>query len=340
MPTMHESRILLDHGAGGKLSHDLVVETIIPNLGNVHLGRLEDSRILPIPHSHIAMTTDTFVLQPIFLGNGNIGHLAVAGTVNDLSVSGGLPLYLTLGLVLEEGFLINDLVKIIRGVADAATMAGVAIVAGDTKVVRRGEADGIFINTAGVAAVSEDQWKPSPVHIRPGDQVIVTGTLGDHSIHVLSLRHGLGYQDKIQSDWMPLNNLISHILRKFGQKIHFIRDITRGGIGTLLNEVVPDSCHITIQEDMIPISSSVRMASEMLGVSPLYLANDGKLCLFVDPQYTENVLDDLRIFPEAKNAAVIGEVCSSNLPGVTIIDVNGISRQLEFLHGAELPRLC
>lgn len=332
--------IVLDHGSGGLLSHELVTGLIAPELGDVHVGRMEDSRLLDIPPGKIAMTTDSFVVDPIFFKNGDIGKIAVCGTVNDLAVSGALPLYLTLALVIEEGFAIADLRRILRSIRDAAREAGVVIVAGDTKVVRRREVDKIFLNTSGVGVLPPGAPALGTRSIRPGDRVIVTGELGNHSVHILSLREGLGYEDRVVSDCAPLNGLIRHTLEACGDHVRFMRDITRGGLGTLLNEVQREVGRaIEIEEARLPIQHETVMACDMLGISPLYLANEGNLCIVVAPEAAEALVETLRAHPYARRATVIGTV-KDTVGGVLMRTKDEQLKVVEFLYGTELPRLC
>ncbi|MBK8014829.1 MAG: hydrogenase expression/formation protein HypE [Deltaproteobacteria bacterium] len=357
-----ETHIVLDHGSGGLLSHELVVEVITKTLGDRHLGKLDDSAVLDCPPGRLAITTDSFVIDPIFFRNGNIGKVAVCGTVNDLSVSGARPLYLTLALVLEEGFPIRDLERILEAVRETAREANVHIVAGDTKVVRRGEVDKIFINTAGVGTLDPRRPHPSVHRIEPGDKVLVTGPLGDHAIHILSLREGLGFEDRVQSDCAPLNGLIAGLIETLGPDVHFMRDITRGGLGTLLNEVQGGRpWRIEIRETDLPIKRETAMAADMLGVSPLYLANEGNLCVFVPEGAASRALETIRAHPYGRNAAIVGDVVADRRGDngdsgysadsrsndvdtcthpVVMRKTDGSLDVVEFLRGAELPRLC
>lgn len=333
--------VLLDHGSGGLLSHDLVTRVVAGALGDVHVGEMEDSRVLDLPPGRLAMTTDSFVIDPPFFHGGNIGNVAVCGTVNDLAVSGADPLYLTLALVLEEGLPLADLVAVLHGVRDSAREAGVSIVAGDTKVVRRGEVDKVFLNTAGVGVLRPGAHRPSASLIRPGDAVVVTGELGNHSVHVLSLRHGLGFESRIPSDCAPLNHLVRDLLDAFGPAVRFLRDITRGGLGTLLNEVRAEVGRaIEVEQRLLPIRPETAMAADMLGVSPIYLANEGNLCAFVAPEAAGAVVARLRQHPYGRHAAVVGSVLDDDTDAVLLRTADGQLTTVEFLAGAELPRLC
>jgi hydrogenase expression/formation protein HypE len=332
--------IELDHGTGGGMSQELIGELIAPRLGSVHHGRMEDSAVLTIESTRIAMTTDSFVVDPIFFGNGDIGKLAVCGTINDLAVSGAMPRFLTLALVLEEGFPIADLERVLDSVREAAAAAGVAIVAGDTKVVRSGEIDKLFINTAGVGEVQDD-IDLGMSRVAPGDSVIVTSWLGNHSIHILSLREGLGFEERILSDCAPLDGLVWNVLEEHPNQVHCMRDITRGGLGTVLNEMADGAgVSVAIEQEQLPIQHETAMAADMLGVNPLYLANEGCLCLFVDGQAAEEILETVRLQPHGHAAQIVGSVGERRDSAVTLRDGDGTESTIEVLYGAELPRLC
>jgi hydrogenase expression/formation protein HypE len=337
--------IQLDHGTGGGMSQELIGELIAPRLGAVHSGRMEDSAVLELDSRRIAVTTDSFVVDPIFFGNGDIGKLAVCGTVNDLAVAGAVPRYLTLSLVLEEGFPIADLERILDSVRDAAAAARVEVVAGDTKVVRAGEVDKLFINTAGVG-VFEREIELGVGRIGPGDAVIVTGWLGNHSIHILSLREGLGFEERVLSDCAPLDGMVGGVLEEHARDVHCMRDITRGGLGTVLNELAEGAgVSIRIEERKLPIQRETAMAADMLGVNPLYLANEGNICMFVAREAAAAVLELLRWHPNGSGAQIVGAVGErdggSSLSGpVTMVGADGTESVIELLYGAELPRLC
>jgi hydrogenase expression/formation protein HypE len=332
--------IELDHGTGGGMSQELIGELIAPRLGDVHRGRMEDSAVLSIDSDRIAMTTDSFVVDPIFFGGGDIGKIAVCGTVNDLAVSGAIPRFLTLALVLEEGFPIADLERIIDSVREAASEAEVTIVAGDTKVVRAGEIDKIFINTAGVGELAGGT-ELGMSRVSAGDAVIVTGWLGNHSIHILSLREGLGFEERISSDCAPLNGLVWNLLEEHPEEVRCMRDITRGGLGTVLNEVADGAgVSVRIQEGLLPIQHETAMAADMLGVNPMYLANEGNLCLFVDGAMAPEILETVRLHPYGRSAQIVGSVGERAENPVTLLGEDGSGKAVEILYGAELPRLC
>ncbi len=332
--------IQLDHGTGGGMSQELIAELIAPRLGAVHSGRMEDSAVLELDVSRIALTTDSFVIDPIFFGNGDIGKLAVCGTVNDLAVSGAVPRYLTLSLVLEEGFPIADLERVLDSVREAAAAARVEVVAGDTKVVRAGEVDRLFINTTGVGVFERD-LELGVSGVVAGDAVIVTGWLGNHSIHILSLREGLGFERRVLSDCAPLDGLVASILEEHGGSVRCMRDITRGGLGTVLNELADGAgVSIRVERERLPIQRETAMAADMLGVDPLYLANEGNICMFVAPHAATEILETVRLHPNGRPAQIVGTVRERAGSPVTMVGADGEETVVELLYGAELPRLC
>jgi hydrogenase expression/formation protein HypE len=338
---MNSEKIVLDHGAGGLLSNQLITNTIVPRLHEVYLGKMEDSAILRIQAQQIAVTTDSFVIDPIFFDGGDIGKIAVCGTVNDLAVSGASPIYLTLAFVLEEGFLISSFEKILDSICAAAKEAMVHIVAGDTKVVRKGEVDKIFINTAGVGVFSDGSRALSVDLIREGDHIIVSGQLGNHSIHILSIREGLGFEQRIKSDCAPLNLMIKDVLDAFGSDLHCMRDITRGGLGTLVNEMAQAiHCGMELNEHDLPLLHETTMAADMLGVNPMYLANEGNVCIFADPTSSASVVERLHCHKYGEHAAIVGTVKRTTDNQVVMRTRDGEVTKVDFLYGAELPRLC
>ncbi|MFC9238046.1 hydrogenase expression/formation protein HypE [Streptomyces decoyicus] len=332
--------VVLDHGAGGGMSQELIAGTIASILGDTYIGEMEDSALLELPGRRIAVTTDSFVVEPLFFDGGDIGKIAVAGTVNDLAVSGSRPLYLTLAVVLEEGFALADFRRILHSVRDTAVAAGVQIVAGDTKVVRRGEADGIFLNTTGVG-VLERPLHLSSRSLRTGDQVIVTGYLGDHSIHLLSQREGLGFEHRVRSDCAVLNHVIADVLDACGEGVRCIRDVTRGGLGTVVNEFAQaSSAAVLLSQADLPVRPETAMAADMLGVDVMYLANEGNLCLVVSPEHTEAALKALHAHEESAQAAVVGSVVDGTPGTVRMTGPDGREKTVDLLYGAQLPRLC
>ncbi len=333
-----DDRILLAHGSGGKLSHDLIEDSLVSTLGNPILNTLEDSAVIELS-GRLAFTTDSYVISPIFFPGGDIGKLAVCGTVNDLSMSGANPLYLSLSLIIEEGLLISDLKKIIASVRQTAVEAGVQIVTGDTKVVNKGNADRIFINTSGVGVIPEG-IDVSAANARPGDKVIVSGTLGDHGIAVLSQREGLEFNVPVPSDCAPLNRLVAEMM-DVSASIHCLRDPTRGGLATTLNEFARQSAvGINLQEENIPVNKAVASACELLGFDPLYLANEGKLVAIVPPQDANRVLAKMQQNRYGREAVVIGEVVEEHPQTVVVKTRLGASRIVHMLVDELLPRIC
>ena len=336
---MKSTRIQMDHGAGGRASYDLVANTFMPALANPILAELNDSALLDFHGLRLAMSTDSYVIDPIFFPGGDIGSLAVHGTVNDLAMRGAQPSYLSVGFILEEGFELTDLERLLNSMAMAAQEAKVQVVAADTKVVERGKADRIFINTAGVGAI------PAGVNIavqnaKTGDLVLINGSMGDHGIAVLSTREGLSFQTEIKSDSAPLNGLVQSIL-EVSRNVHVLRDPTRGGVATALNEVAHLSgVGIRVQETRLPVRPAVRAACEMLGLDPLYIANEGKVIVFVAPEDADTVLAAMRQHPLGKDSCIIGEVVSEFAGRVVLQTEIGGSRIVDMLSGEQLPRIC
>ena len=330
--------IKLDHGSGGLLSYKLIQNIIVPALGERYKGELEDSSIFNLSSTQIAITTDSFVLTPIFLKNTDIGKLSVCGTINDLVASGAEPKFITLSLILEEGFLLTDLKKILFSIKSVCEEADVYILTGDTKVVEKGAVDKIIINTTGVGVICSSL---STKNIQTNDAIIITGNLGDHSIHVLSMREGLGFETKVLSDCAPLSVPFIPILNKFKSKIHAVRDITRGGLASILNEIAIGSKKtFEIKIENIPLKLETKMACEMLAINPLYLANEGCFCIFCDKTVAREIVSDLKNQEYCKNAAIIGTVKEFNKNFVLVKKEDGTVEVLEFLKGRVLPRLC
>jgi hydrogenase expression/formation protein HypE len=331
-------KILLAHGSGGKLAHDLVERSFVRALTNPLLDRLDDSAVFDIS-GRLAFTTDSYVVSPIFFPGGDIGKLAVCGTVNDLATSGAKPLYLSLSFIIEEGLLVSELEKLVESVQKAVTEADVKIVTGDTKVVTRGSADKLFINTAGVGVIPEGV-SISGNNAKPGDKVILNGAIGDHGIAVVSQREGLSFATKLKSDCAPLGALVADML-KASPNIHTLRDPTRGGLATSLNELARQSkVSIRIEEKNIPVREEVLAACEMLGFDPLYVANEGKMIAMVAPEDADKVLAAMRKNKYGKDAAVIGEVTGEKPGRVAMKTVLGSSRIVDMLVGDLLPRIC
>jgi hydrogenase expression/formation protein HypE len=341
-----EDAILLAHGSGGKLGHDLIERVFRPAFRNDLLDQGDDAAVFDPPAAgRLAMTTDTYVVKPLFFPGGDIGRLAVCGTVNDLSMVGATPYYLTAGFVLEEGLAMETVRRVALSMAATAQEAGVRIVTGDTKVVQRGEADGLFINTAGLGVVPDD------VHVSgalacAGDVVIVSGTMGDHGIAVVSQREGLAFQTEVRSDAAPLNGLVMALLeagRRSGVSgpVHVLRDPTRGGLATTLNEIARQSgVAIRLEEASIPVRPQVRVACEMLGFDPLYVANEGKLIAVVDARFAPQALACLRSLPFGSEAAIVGQVSSEPAGRVFLKTRIGGTRIVDMLTGEMLPRIC
>jgi hydrogenase expression/formation protein HypE len=345
---MTEDLILLAHGSGGRLSHDLVERLFVRYFDNPTLLQLDDSAVVeipdphrPIPTPHLAFSTDSYVISPLFFPGGDIGKLAVCGTVNDLSMSGARPLWLSAGFILEEGLPLADLERIVASMAATAEQAGVQIVTGDTKVVDRGSADKLFINTAGVGLV------PPGVEIagdraRPGDRVILSGTIGDHGMTIMTQREGLQFDSPLESDCAPLNDLVAGLLAALPLgAIRCLRDPTRGGLATTLNELADRSgAGIEIDETTVPVREAVRGACELLGLDPLYVANEGKLVAIVAAKAAQAALEALRAHRYGRAAALIGQVTADHPGRVVLRTALGAHRVVDMLVGEQLPRIC
>jgi hydrogenase expression/formation protein HypE len=331
--------ILLAHGSGGQLSHDLVDQIFVREFDNRTLAELADSAIVETS-TRIAFTTDSYVVSPIFFPGGDIGKLAVCGTVNDLAVVGAQPLYLSAGFIIEEGLPVETLKHVARSMARTAREAGVAIVTGDTKVVGRGAADGLFINTAGVGNLP-DGLSLGTQDLRNGDRILISGTLGDHGMAVMMEREGLKLRSSLVSDCAPLNGLIASVLSTHPQKVRCMRDPTRGGLVSTLNEWANAAgVGIEIDESTIPLDQQVEGACEILGLDPLYVANEGKVVIAVAPEVADQVLGTLQAHALGRKAAIIGEVTDQH-PGRVVLRTSlGARRILAMLAGEQLPRIC
>lgn len=329
--------INLAHGDGGELTHQLIQDVFVKAFGNNEESKF-DAAIIPVQQGKIAVTTDSFVVKPLFFAGGSIGKLAISGTVNDLAVSGAKPLYLTCGFVIEEGFPLKDLKTIVQDMADEAKKAGVALVAGDTKVVERGGCDGVFINTTGIGVLTkETETTPS---FEVGDDVIISGTLGDHGIAILTSRGDLGIKSDVKSDCAPLNTMLEKAT-SVSKQVRIMRDPTRGGLTTTLVEIAEDfSVTITLEENAIPIKDEVRGACDLLGYDPLYLANEGKAIIIVAHDDVNHVLEAIRKLPEGQDAACIGKVTDTSKGQLLIETPLGVKRALHRLSGVMLPRIC
>jgi hydrogenase expression/formation protein HypE len=335
VPLGRYERVVLGHGSGGRLTHDLVTSLFVPAFGN---DALEDQATVSVAGARIAVTTDAFVVRPIFFPGGDIGRLAVYGTVNDLAVGGAEPLFLSAAFILEEGFALCDLERIARSMGDACAASGVKLVTGDTKVVERGHGDQVFITTTGVGVVPAGRTLSAKL-ARPGDRVLVSGTIGDHGIAVVSVREGLEFETALLSDAQPLHDLARAILRAAPDAVRCMRDPTRGGVASALNEIAQASrVGVVIDERALPIRAEVRGACELLGLDPLYVANEGKLVAVVAAEGADAVLAAMRSHPFGESAAVIGEVTAGSV--VTVRSVVGATRVVPMLAGEQLPRIC
>ncbi len=340
-PLLRHETIQMAHGAGGMLSRELTSKVFLPFLGNSVLNSLDDQAKLSLDSVRIAFTTDTFVVTPLFFPGGTIGDLAVNGTVNDLAVGGATPRYLSAGFVLEEGFPLADLRRIVASMAEAAGKAGVQIVTGDTKVVEKGQCDGIFINTSGIGVIREGV-DISCMNLKPGDRVIVSGSLGDHGMAVMTAREGLSFQSDITSDTASLSGLVSAILDEVPE-VHAMRDPTRGGLAATLNELAGASrAGIVLDEDSLPVRPDVQGACELLGIDPLNVANEGKIIAVVPDEMAEKAVEIMRRYSGVSGdyASIIGKVVNDH-PGTVIIRTRlGSRRILEMPLGEQLPRIC
>jgi len=336
---MKTDRILLDHGSGGRISHRLITDLMLPIFDNPMLAVLHDGATLDIDGNRFAFSTDTFVVDPIFFPGGSIGDLAVNGTVNDLAMCGAKPLYLSVGLIIEEGFSMTDLNKILKYMGIASEKAGVKVVTGDTKVVPKGAVDKIFINTSGIGKIP-DKVNISSQNARPGDTIILSGTIADHGMTVLTQREGMTFDSSLKSDTAPLNHMVSRMLSAC-KDIHVLRDPTRGGVGTALNEIAGKSnVGIRIFEEKIPLKNETESICELLGFDPLYVANEGKLIAFVDADHAKEVLSVIQEDDHGKDACIIGEVVSDHRGKVVMKTRIGGTRIIDMLTGSQLPRIC
>ena len=333
-----DETILLAHGSGGRLSHELVEKKIVPFLANPALNKLDDSAIFEAS-GRLAFTTDSYVVNPIFFPGGDIGKLAVCGTVNDLAMSGASPLCLSLSAIIEEGFLLRELEQIVQSIKKTAEEAGVNIIAGDTKVVNRGQADKLFVTTSGIGTIPPGV-DISGANARVGDKILLSGTIGDHGIAIMSQREGLKFSMTLESDCAPLNKLVFQML-EVSRRIHCLRDPTRGGLATTLNELARQSeVGIVIEEATIPVKEEVKAACELLGLDPIYVANEGKVVAVVDPTDADRILPRMRRNRYGRDAAVIGEVTKAH-PGKVVMKTKlGPSRIVDMLTGELLPRIC
>lgn len=338
---MKNKNVLLGHGSGGKLSHDLISQLFVKYFDNPILRQQTDSALLEIKSKNLAYTTDSYVVDPIFFPGGNIGKLAIAGTVNDLAVSGAVPKYISTGFIIEEGFPLDDLEIIVKTMSEEAQKAGVLIVTGDTKVVDRGKCDKVFINTSGIGILNENLLDiSSGKKIKQGDHIIINGSIGDHGMAILSARNELNIKSAIESDCACLNELIQEIVSS-GAQIKFMRDATRGGVATVLTELASGKEYgIELDESKLVVNESVRGMCEMLGFDPLYVANEGKVIMIVSATDSNKVLQIMHKNQFGKQAAVIGEIVDSHHGKGWITTTIGGKRIIDMLAGEQLPRIC
>ncbi len=340
IPIQEYPTILLAHGGGGRLTQMLIERMFWPTFRNPALETLHDGAVLEVEGVRLAFTTDSFVVSPLFFPGGDIGGLAVNGTVNDLAMCGARPLYLSLGLILEEGFPMEDLWRVVRSIQGAAQEAGVEVATGDTKVVDRGKGDGVFINTTGLGLVPPG-IHISPLRARPGDVVLISGAIAVHGIAILSVREGLEFETTLESDTASLNGLVGALLRAAGAEVHVLRDPTRGGVASALNEIASSAgVGIKLEEARIPLWDEVKGACEILGLDPLYVANEGKCLAIVAPEVAEAVLEAMRSHPLGREAAIIGQVVEAHPGSVILRSRVGGKRVVDMLSGEQLPRIC
>jgi len=340
LPLADYPTIVMGHGGGGKLGNELVEHLFLPAFRNPALENLGDAAVLPLDSGRLAMSTDSFVVQPLFFPGGSIGELAINGTVNDLAVSGAEPKFLSASFILEEGFPIAQLAAIVDAMGAAAREAGVQIVTGDTKVVEHGHGDGCYINTAGIGLLRSG-ISVGPHRAQPGDAIIVSGTIGDHGMAIMSVREGLEFESQILSDCAALNGMIAAVLDAAGAAIHTMRDPTRGGLASTLNEIAQASgVGIDLDEPSLPVRPQVQSACELLGLDPVYVANEGKAVFFVAPEAADLVLATLRAHPLGREAALIGRVTAAHPRMLVARTAMGANRVIPTQIGEQLPRIC
>lgn len=339
-PIFEHKQIVLGHGSGGKLTAELIEKIFLPAFANPMLDKLNDQAVFEVNGTRLAFTTDSFVVTPIFFPGGDIGSLAVNGTVNDLAMSGARPLYLSAAFILEEGLPADDLRRVVGSMHDAAKEAGVQLVTGDTKVVDRGKADKIFITTTGIGTVDRGvNISADQAHV--GDKIILSGFIGDHGMAIMSKRENLEFEGTIESDCAALHGLVSAMLKAGPSEFHCLRDPTRGGVATALNEIAAKSrVGMKLVEDKVPVRESVKGACELLGLDPLYVANEGKLLAILSSGLADQVLQRMRAHPLGRDAAIIGEVVADH-PGMVLMKTEiGGTRVLDVMFGEQLPRIC
>ncbi len=339
IPKSDYDRVLLAHGGGGTLSHQLITKIFFSQFQNEFLNEQHDSAVLNIGKSRIAFTTDSYVVSPIFFPGGNIGGLSVNGTINDLAMAGAKPLFISSSFIIEEGLEIDDLWQIVLSMKQCAEASGVKIVTGDTKVVDKGKGDKLFINTSGIGIIP-DGVNIAPKNCKEGDKIILSGKIAEHGIAIMSAREGLTFETTLKSDTAPLHTLVEKMLEA-SKEIHALRDPTRGGIASTLNEIASTAnVGILFEEESIPIAEEVRGACEILGLDPLYIANEGKLIAFVDPLAAKTILEAMHSCELGKEALIIGEVTSENKGSVVMKTSIGSKRIVQMISGEQLPRIC
>ena len=339
-PRIREERITMSHGAGGKATQSLIEAVFLDAFRNEQLDQLEDAARLQAGGARLAFTTDSYVVKPLFFPGGNIGDLAVNGTVNDLATSGATPLYLSAAFILEEGFPVADLIRITESMRDAAQAANVQLVTGDTKVVEKGKADGCYINTAGIGLLALDAPDLGVAHARPGDAIIVSGPIGDHGVTIMLARGELDIEADVESDTAPLNGLVATLLAATSGT-RALRDATRGGVATILNEIARSAdVGVLVHEDSIPVRTPVRGACELLGIDPMYVACEGRLVVVVDGDQADQALSAIRAHDQGADAAIIGHI-TADPPGIVRLKTAfGGTRIVDLLVGDPLPRIC
>ena len=339
VPLQNYPTVVMGHGAGGKMMNDLIRHLFAAEFDSPLLGQLADAAVFAVDAGRLAFTTDSFVVSPLFFPGGDIGELAVNGTINDLAAAGASPLFLSVGFILEEGLPMETLARISQSIARACKRAGVQIAAGDTKVVNKGHGDGIYINTSGIGMVA-DGVHIGPERARPGDAILISGTLGDHGIAIMSVREGLKFQSEIQSDTAPLAEMVQAMIAT-GAEIHCLRDATRGGLAAVLNELA-EASHVGMEfdETQVPVRSEVHAACEILGLDPLFIANEGKMVCIVRPGDAERVLAAMKANPYGREAAIIGRVVEDHAGMVVARTSIGGKRVVDLPAGELLPRIC
>ena len=340
IPIGEYPHITLAHGGGGRLTQMLIEKMFVPSFANAALETLHDGAILEVPGARLAFSTDSFVVHPIFFPGGDIGSLAVHGTVNDLAMCGARPFVLSSALILEEGLPMQDLWRVVQSMQNAARAVGVPIVTGDTKVVDRGKGDGVFINTAGIGVILPNA-RVAPTRAQVGDVVLINGAIAEHGIAIMSVREGLEFETALQSDSAPLHDIVARVLDVAGERVHVLRDPTRGGVASTLNEIAATArVGIRLNEAQIPLADAVRGACEILGFDPLYVANEGKFLAIVAREIADQVLAAMCAHPLGKDAAIIGEVVAEHPGKVYLRSRIGGMRVVDMLSGEQLPRIC